>query len=280
MWTFVLDFGFIGFSSAACSTLFAEGTRSIYVFGWQPSRGLVVLACIAGIIIYPVGYLVFVFLKLSQLQSSGQVVYNSKFRKYTDRVVDAIKVKVDPPVPSWIPILSQIATRRISCAIPIKDERGRSVRFGEVAECRSGSEGDLDELTPVYGSSDTGASLDEFSRPFLPAAVGAPDHRQGEDGEQQQGFLLTEDVCRGRLYRRVGEVGMAEDELFALTSWLYERADEERRLVADYGGILRLVGGGRHGCCIVPEAASDEESPELGQNDLIAVSRGNVLENR
>ncbi|KAF4716771.1 phosphatidylinositol-4-phosphate 5-kinase-like protein 1, partial [Perkinsus olseni] len=220
MWTFVLDFGFIGFSSAACSTLFAEGTRSIYVFGWQPSRGLVVLACIAGIIIYPVGYLVFVFLKLSQLQSSGQVVYNSKFRKYTDRVVDAIKVKVDPPVPSWIPILSQIATRRISCAIPIKDERGRSVRFGEVAECRSGSEGDLDELTPVYGSSDTGASLDEFSRPFLPAAVGAPDHRQGEDGEQQQGFLLTEDVCRGRLYRRVGEVGMAEDELFALTSWL------------------------------------------------------------
>ncbi|KAF4729703.1 hypothetical protein FOZ63_009920, partial [Perkinsus olseni] len=158
-----------------------------------------------------------------------------------------IKVKVDPPVPSWIPILSQIATRRISCAIPIKDERGRSVRFGEVVECGSGWEGDLDELTPVYGSSDTGASLDEFSRPFLPAAVG---DRQGEDGEQQRRFYLTEDVCRGRMYRRVSELSIAEDELFALTSWLFERADEERRLVADYGGILRLVGGGRHGCCI------------------------------
>ncbi|KAF4742569.1 hypothetical protein FOZ63_013896, partial [Perkinsus olseni] len=106
-------------------------------------------------------------------------------------------------------------------AIPIKDERGRSVRFGEVVECRSGWEGDLDELTPAYGSSDTGSSLDEFSRPFLPPAAGAPHRGQEEDGErQQQGFLLTEEVCRGRLYRRVSEVGMAEDELSALTSWL------------------------------------------------------------
>ncbi|KAF4670105.1 phosphatidylinositol-4-phosphate 5-kinase-like protein 1 [Perkinsus chesapeaki] len=270
MWTFILDFGFIGFSSAACSTLFSENTRSIYIFGWQPSRDLVVFSCITGLLLYPIGYLVFIYLKLSQLQSSGELVYNTRFRKYTDRAVDTIKVKVDPPIPSWIPILSQVATRRISCAIPIKDERGCSVHFDED---KSELEDHFGDFTPLHGSFYAGASLDEFSRPFLPPSDG----QLGISNtcENNSVFILTDDVCRGRVHNKKAKSStlIAEDDLFALTGWLYERAEEERCLLLDYG-IMRLVALRDQGRAVVPDIIIQQADQDLAASPPVPLDRG------
>ncbi|CAD7942640.1 unnamed protein product [Amoebophrya sp. A120] len=130
LWIFLLDYGLINFSKAASNLMFSD--KDIVFFGFHPSPYLVKFACLLGLIGYPVGFLCFVVYMMVWLQRPGQekLIWNKKLQKYVDVECREMKIEVPSIVPGFVPIFSQLLKGHSRGAIPIRDDEGKVMYFG------------------------------------------------------------------------------------------------------------------------------------------------------
>jgi len=166
LWLFVLDYGLIMFTSSACKLMFRPDT-GLHLFGVTPAPWLIAAVCFLAILSYPMTFLCGVTYFIKNMQDYD-LVWNKDLEEFSDVQCHNIKVTVDPPIPAFVPIFSQIFTQHARGCIPILDEDGKPI------VCRPERKPKLDK--------DGNPMLDEHGNPILEDEIKLGEKEKGGGG--------------------------------------------------------------------------------------------------
>jgi len=146
---FVLDCGLIGFTKSAAKIV-SQPTLVTFFF-WKPERWEVQAFVLAGVVLYPVVFVALTYYMISEVtkpsdeleeEEEGQetkkpdekalktkMVFNEDVEQWIDPTAREIKVTLEPPIPSWIPVLGEMITSHVRSCIPVLTVDGDPISF-------------------------------------------------------------------------------------------------------------------------------------------------------
>lgn len=129
LWLFILDYALIGFMKNASKVLVKSCI--ITFFFYTPSRWMVQLTCIIGIIVYPVLFTIAISYATMYLIRNSKLIFNNSVGSWIDPACHEMKVTLEPNIPRYIPVLPGILTSHVRCCIPILNSDGKAIVFEE-----------------------------------------------------------------------------------------------------------------------------------------------------
>jgi len=129
LWIFILDYALISFAKHSAKIIFQD-TGMITLFFFQPRRWMVVTFCSVGLVVYPLLFVVATLFMVRYLTTSRKLVFDEDQGIWLDPRCQEMCITVRPKVPP-IPPLPQLLTRTLRSIIPVLDEEGEDMAFGD-----------------------------------------------------------------------------------------------------------------------------------------------------
>ena len=132
---FVLDCGLIGFTKSAAKMIAQPCLVTFFI--WKPERWEVQAFVAVGIICYPVLFVLITCYMIYDVtirskdpaktkeeeedEENTKMVFNEDVEQWIDPAAKEIKVTLEPPIPSWIPVLGDLITSHVRLGLRNRD---------------------------------------------------------------------------------------------------------------------------------------------------------------